>query len=172
METSAEKLDDAWLIEFEENEKLYEDFYKDDLCYVQLNFVYINRENNIEKIREETFLMSQPNYILKEELIEILKKNMDDNQIHYSLLSILKYNVTIEPSDIQHSITNKSYLTVVENIDTIFFDKTISMFQDLNDIIFLFYEKSSSPAKKVNRGHLTRKILRSFYEKKKKTRRH
>jgi hypothetical protein len=165
-----EKLDDAWLIEFENTDKLYEEFYKDDLCYVNLVFVYINRENNIEKIKEETFLMSTPNYISKEELVEILKKNMTDNNIHYSLLSMLKYNITIDPVEIQHDKRESSFLSVVKNIDTIFFEKTIHMFQDMNDLIFLFYEKSVTDFKKGNHDRLTRKIMRAF-SKRKTTRR-
>ena len=31
---------------------------------------------------------------------------------------------------------------VVKNIDAISFEKTIHMFQDLNDLILIFYEKS------------------------------
>ena len=48
-----------------------QDFYKDDLYYVNLKFIYVNRENEIEKINQESFLMSNPNYISREEIIQI-----------------------------------------------------------------------------------------------------
>ena len=44
------ELTDEWINNFEETDKLYQDFYKDDLYYIHLKFIYINRENEIDKI--------------------------------------------------------------------------------------------------------------------------
>ena len=44
------ELNDDWIKNFEENEKLYNDFYKDDLYYINLKVIYINKFNEIEKI--------------------------------------------------------------------------------------------------------------------------
>ena len=73
------ELNDEWINNFEKTDKLYQDFYKDDLYYVNLRFVYVNRENEIEKINQESFLMSTPNYISREEIIQILKGSALDN---------------------------------------------------------------------------------------------
>ena len=57
----------------------------------------------------------------------------------------------MEPDDIQKYISlnntdisnlEKNYLSIIKNIDSIPFDKTISMMHDLNDLILVFYEKS------------------------------
>ena len=37
---------------------------------------------------------------------------------------------------------DNNYLSIIKNIDEITFDKSISMLHDLNDLIFIFYEKS------------------------------
>ena len=95
---SEELLNDNWLINFEKTDKLYEDFYKDDVYYTNITFMYINKDNEIEKISEESFLLSKPNFILREEIIGILKKTLCDNQPKYTLFSILKYNITLAPS--------------------------------------------------------------------------
>ena len=42
------ELNDEWINNFEKTDKLYEDYYKDDLYYVNLKFIYLNRENEIE----------------------------------------------------------------------------------------------------------------------------
>jgi len=139
-----DKLDDDWINKFENIDKLYKDFYKEDLYYINLKFIYINSENEIERLKQETFLMNKPNVITQEEIIQLLKKNSIDNKKRYSLLSILKYNINIEPDDINNYLTNKinnNYLSIIKYIDTINFDKTINMFHDLNDLIFVFYEK-------------------------------
>ena len=48
------ELNDDWIQKFENTDKLYQDFYKDDLCYINLKFIYINKHNNIQKIKHET----------------------------------------------------------------------------------------------------------------------
>jgi len=145
MEIEYNKLDDEWIKNFDSNDRLYQDFYKDDLYYVNLRVIYINRDNEIEKLKQESFLLSNPNYISNEEIVEILKKNSIDNDKRYSLLSILRYNITLEPDEVKHYLLNgenKDYLSVIKNIEAIQFNKTINMFHDLNDLILIFYEKT------------------------------
>ena len=155
------KLNDEWINNFEKTDKLYQDFYKYDLYYVNLKFVYVNRENEIEKINQESFLMSNPNYISREEIIQILKDSTINNNKRYSLLSILKYNITLDADEIKlfllYSSEERNYLNIVKNIDAISFEKTISMFHDLNDLIFIFYEKKNE-LKKVDPNNVTKKI--------------
>jgi hypothetical protein len=160
MDLEYKRLDDGWINEFKHTDNLYKDFYKDDLYYINLRVVYINRENEIEKLKQESFLMSKPNYITQEEILEMLKKHSIDNDKRYSLLSMLKYNIILEPDYIHLYLNNKidqKYLSVIKNIDTVVFDKSIHMFHDLNDIIFIFYEKSSD-LKKPDANNMTKKI--------------
>jgi hypothetical protein len=67
MDTEYSELNDDWITNFERNDKLYQDFYKDDIYYVNLKYVYVNRDNEIDKINTETFLMGKPNLISREE---------------------------------------------------------------------------------------------------------
>lgn len=170
MDLEYNNLDDDWIITFEKSDKLYKDFYKEDLYYVNLRFFYINRENEIDKLKQESFLMNKPNSISQEEILEILKKNSLDNNKRYSLLSILKYNINIEPDEISSYLQNgenNNYLSIIKNIDSVNFDKSINMFHDLNDLIFIFYEKLLEIKKDTNNNNNTKKIfLRSNTNKK------
>lgn len=160
MDIELDKLDDDWINNFEKTDKLYQDFYKDDLYFVNLKYIYINRSNEIEKIKMESFLMSSPNYISREEILQILKKSTIDDDRRYSLLSILKYNITLDADDINQFLNSneeRNFLMAVKNIDAIPFEKTISMLQDLNDLILIFYEKSQE-LKQVNPNNTTKKI--------------
>ena len=164
-------LNDDWLDNFDNTDKLYQDFYKDDLYYVNLTMIYINRANEIERINQESFLMSKPNYISREEILEILKESSIDNEKRYSLLSILKYNITLDTEDVKSFIinshdTDSKYLTIIKNIDAIPFEKTISMFQDLNELIIIFYEKSTE-LKQIDPNKVTKRIY--FSNTKKRT---
>ena len=151
------KLDDEWIHNFEKSDQLYKDFYTDDVYYTNLHLIYINKNSEIEKIKEEKFIMKVPNLITKEEIIGILKRNSFNNTRQYFLLSLLKININLVPSDISYFLKDNNYLkfadsflTPNKNIDDIIFKKTINMFQDLNDILIVFYEKTEI---KKNQSH-------------------
>ena len=143
--------DDSWIKEFEKKEELYQDFYADDIFFTKLHFVYVDRENAIEKITEENFLMSVKNQIQRHELIQILKRvtTVDNNK--YSLLSILKCNIQITQDNVKTFLSSNDlsefydeFVTPVKNIDTIYFEKSINMFQDLTDVLFVLYKEDQS----------------------------
>lgn len=156
-----DKLDDMWIQDFDKIDKPYHDFYKENVYYVHINIFYINRENEIDKITNEIFLMKNPNVVSREEIVGIIKRNSHYNANMYSLLSILKYNFTLNPEEITYFLKTKDNndyyndqnLTVVKHIDTLVFEKTISMFQDLNTLIIIFNEKN-----KENMNNYTKKI--------------
>lgn len=141
------KFDTNWIEEFEKIDNQYEIFYNEDVTFVQLRYIYIDRLNTIQTIKEEKIIIKKQNILSREELIGILKKNCFHNNTRYTVLSILKYNLELNPIDIKHFLTSDecpNYLSIVKHIDDITLKKTITMFQDLNDIIILFYEKNSS----------------------------
>lgn len=152
MDDPLEDIDSSWLEEFENLDKEYKDFYTEDLSFIKLHCVYINKNNEIEKISEEKILLRTPGVLYKEEMIGLIKHNVYCNNIKYSLLSILKFNINIDPIYLKTFLKNKNknkiellgnnFLQSVKNIDTIKFDKCISMFHDLNDLFILFYDKS------------------------------
>jgi hypothetical protein len=152
-----EKLDDKWIKQFAESDKLYLDFYKDDVYYADIHFVYVNKKNEIVKINQESFLFNNKNYILRDELVGLIKRNSTVDSVRYSIMSILKYNITLDPIDIKRFVCGEdddtSYMIPVSNIDTIKYDKTINMFQDLNDLLIVLYEKPVA-----NPNNSTRKI--------------
>jgi len=169
-----EKLDDSWINDFEIDDKPYNDFYKDNIFSININIIYIDKDNNIEKVNEEIFLMQNPNTISREELLGIIKKNTTINNNKYSLFSILRYNITLNPEDVSIFLKtntfeyyNKFFLTSLKHIDTIVFDKSIITFQDLNTLFIIFYEKD----KIDNIANSTKKIFLNYKSKKQKTRR-
>jgi hypothetical protein len=145
MDIEHNKLNDDWINKFEETDKLYQDFYKDNLYYINLKMIYINKNNEIEKMKQEPFLMTKPNIIFRDEILRILKNNLIDENKRYTILTILKYIISLDPDDIKNFVNDKEnfhFLNITKNIDDITFEKTINMFQDLNDLIFIFYEKT------------------------------
>jgi hypothetical protein len=163
-----EKLDDTWIQDFDNVDKPYHDFYKENIYYVNINIFYVNKENEIDKITNELFFMKNHNVISREEIIDIIKRNSFHNKNIYSLLSILKYNITINPEDVSNFLNtnnneiiehyNNQFLTILQHIDTIVFEKTISMFQELNTLFIIFYEKDNN-----NNGKIANNCTKKIY---------
>ena len=165
MENNFKELDKKWLIDFENTDKLYQDYYKDDHHYTNIHYIYVNTNNEIEKIKQDFIYMLKPNFVFRDELIGLLKRNSIDNSIRYSLLSILKINITLDPNDLKGFLLNDNldqykdnFLSLNKNIDTIVFEKTITMFQDLNDILIIFYEEDKNSVNMSKPKTYTKKI--------------
>jgi len=157
--------EDGWIKAFEEKEELYQDFYPDDIFFTKLHFIYVDRENSIEKIAEENFLMSVKNKIERHELIKILKRATTMDNSKYSLLSILKCNIQISQANVKKFLSSDNlcdyyddFVVPIKHIDTIYFEKSISMFQDLTDVIFVLYkeEKTNSSQNTTKRVYISK----------------
>lgn len=159
------ELNDSWIKNYED----LNDFYTDDVYFINLNLIYINRSNEIDKIKEEKYFLQTPNAITKEDIISIVKRNsMLENKREYYLFSLVKFNIDLEPSDVQcflketENTFSESFLKENNEIDEITFKKTINMFQDLNDLVFLLREKTTieKPCNRQTRkrNHLKKEI--------------
>jgi len=181
-EDSYKPLDNEWIYEFEKIDNDYQYFYNEDLNFLIIHCVYVNIENEIDKIKKEKIDMKNNNNVFsRDTLLGLLKNNAFNCGKRYSVLSILKYNIDIHHSNIKEYINTNdspSFLSVIKNIDDIIFNQTINMFQDLNDIVIIFYEKTLEEQKnqglqrtKSNNGSLTKKVyIRSNCGIKNKTR--
>ncbi len=161
--TSDFTLDTLWIQEFEKIDKNYQQFYNEMVDDIKVCSIYVDKMNNIENIQQEILKLTHENLITKEEIIKIIKRNSYNKDKRYSLLSLLKYNIDLDASNVVHYLKHQEkqphsqpkthpYLTLVKNIDNIPLNNTINMMQDLNTIFILFYEKcvtSNNPTKKV-----------------------
>jgi hypothetical protein len=155
-------LDTSWINEFEKVDKDYASFYLEDLNYIKITILYINNLNEIENIKEEKMLMSKPNYISREEIIGILKRNSVKKDKKFTIMTMLKYNFDLEPVDVRNFLLNNgdnsTYLSVVKDVDEIALNRTISMFQDLNNLIIIFYENEKIKTEKKSENGKTKRI--------------
>jgi len=146
-----EDLDLSWIQEFEKLDNEYKMYYTEDISFIRIHTIYINSNNEIDKIREEKILLKTLGTLDKEELLSIIKHNSFSNEIKYSLLSILKFNINIEPIHLKTFLRNKNpaigapFLQSIKHIDTIKFEKSISMFHDINELIIIFHQKIYKP---------------------------
>lgn len=140
------KLNDDWITEFEHTDSLYKDFYKETLCSINLQIVYINNQNEISNVKSEPYIFTHLNILSSLDIKNIINKFELNNKIPYSLFSILKYNITLEPTEINRYLISEPVSTYLSHIDSItgttlnniIFNKSIHMFQDLNCVILIF----------------------------------
>ncbi len=141
-------IDSSWLDEYEKIAKDYDMFYAEDLSFIKIHYIYINDENEIEKIKEENVLLKTPGLLTRDNLITIIKSNSIFNFHKYSLLSILKYNINMNPIHLKNFLKTKNpkagfqFLHSINHIENIKFDKSITFFHDINELIILFHQKS------------------------------
>ena len=149
------RLNISWLLEFEKTDKNFKSFYLSDVTSIHITCIYVNKSNEIESrtsCKNISFL--HPNVLSREEMIYLLKKNSFLNGIRYKLSSILKYNIDIIPSDLlTNTINFQSFLHVIENIDSMYWKKTIKMFGDMNELLFVFRENVG-----INKHATTKKV--------------
>jgi len=149
MNDEIEDLDISWINDFEKLDNEYKIYYTEEISFIKIHFIYINNNNEIEKVKEEKILLKNNGILLKEELLSLIKNNLLLNQLKYSLLSILKFNINIEPIHLKTFLRNKNpllgntFLQPIKHIDSIKFDKTISMFHDINEVIIIFQQKNN-----------------------------
>lgn len=140
---------DNWEEDFEIEDEPYKDFYKETQDNINIYFIYINSENEIIRTKKEKFILDE-NKITKSLLIEILKKNMIVKNKKYKPISLIKYNVLLEPDEVQEYIYNFDsfdFMFIETMIDKIEWAKTITLFQNINSLHILFYEKKKTNAK-------------------------
>jgi hypothetical protein len=122
-------------------------YYTEPNTFIRIHIVYLNDNNHIEKLIKETVLLKDPGLISKDELTTIINNYSNET---YSIHSILKINVNVNPDDLtqfiqdddqQQEINDYLFIQEISNeqeIDTIYFENSISMFHDINNLFILF----------------------------------
>ena len=162
-----EELDNNWIRNYEIKELDYNDFYKDDVKYIKIYTLLINKGLILENISEENFILEDCNILKKYELIFLINKYKNSRK-KTKLLSILKYNIDLDSDSVfdylKKDTENTLFLQSIKSINDISFDPTIAMFEDLNSLFFIFVETNDV----VQKSQTKRIVLHSNQKKTKK----
>lgn len=154
---SIDNLNIDWVEEYEKSEQEYADFYEELITTIKVNFVYVDKNNTIQKIKTENINVNEDQIIKKETLLYLLKNNMENDNIKYKLLSILVYNLYVPSNELRkyleepsESEEHQKYLYSLKILEDIRIRDTITLFHDINGIYFVFYEKKEKQEVKHN----------------------
>ena len=138
-----EELDDNWIKEFENQEKVYDQFYPNKVDKIKIYSLYVNKECVLDKVKEINYNLDIPNVLKKLDLLRIIKEKKQDEGINYKLISLIKYNVDLKPNEVKKYILEQNeyrFIDYLRELKDIHFYDTVDMFEDLNSIFLVYYE--------------------------------
>jgi hypothetical protein len=137
-----ETLDTDWIKEFEESDEPYKGFYKEAVEDIMVQLIYINSRNEISFVKRLNDVNLENNVLKKDKLVELLEQNMKRGSIKYKPISLIKYNIDIEPIDISlyENGENFNFLATEGAIGDIVFNDTISLFSCINCLYIILHE--------------------------------
>ena len=128
------------------------------LDFVNLTFIYVNKSKEICKINNDLYFFQTDNTLTKSELVRLLQLHKNNNGTEYSVMSVLKYNAT-----------NDGHVFMeVSKLDDIRFVNSEQYISDLNDVYFLFAERTHD---RISAGQTRRIFMRGGLSLGKNTRR-
>jgi len=136
-------LSTTWITEFEYNDTDYEQFYKTKPECIKLIMLYVDRSNTIIHIKKQN-LNIVDNILDRNKLLPLIERNMNYNENEYRPISILQYNINLDPENVKHFLQNPetyNFLTAKNSIESLHWDDTIKLFEDMNSLYIIFYEK-------------------------------
>ena len=104
-------LDTSWIDNLKNAESVYNDFYKEPIHSITVFLLYVNKENELEHIHTDKCLLSEDGVIKRDIILSFIKQYQLLFTVHYKLLSLLKYNINLEPVDIDEFIEEDSLMS-------------------------------------------------------------
>jgi hypothetical protein len=161
-----EIIDQQYIKEFEDLEKEYNNFYNEDIKQIKIIYLYINNDNEVYSIKSENEKIEN-SCLTSERILYLIKNNQTNLLTKHKLVSLLKFNIDLEHTELKNFILNEStnnYLISLKIIDTIQFNNSIDIFNDLNSVIFIFTNKiehKNNTTKRINIRTNTSKTRRN-----------
>jgi hypothetical protein len=157
-----EILNTDWIEQLKDAENVYNDFYKEPVTSIKVFFLYVNTANELEHIYSDVCLLNAEGVISGNNIVSLIKHNQYFHSVKYKLMSLLKYNIDLEPHEVPYYISDAADdvsddLAAADKNTTRFFTTerylggdirfvdSINMFQDLNALFFIFTEPVKKP---------------------------
>jgi hypothetical protein len=139
-----EIIDVDWIKDFENEERYYTMFYPEKTRSIKVDFLYVNKNKEIEKISEKVLFLRTENKITREELIQLVKENEKIDKIKYKLVSVLIYNITLKHEELRnflHGSDNYDFMTSLKNIDDYELESSVNCLQSVNNMYIIYTEE-------------------------------
>jgi len=131
---------------------LYESIQKEHQPNINIFFVYLNEDLQIEEVVEQNHPLSkdptegtnQKVFLLKDTVFELIEKNKTLQSKKYRLHEMLQYHIDLEGSDMQLFLSQQKDgqipLKKIAYVQDIEIPPSIPYFHNMNTVFFLFKE--------------------------------
>ena len=138
-------------------EQVYNDFYKEPVSSIAIYLLYVSKANELQHVQTSRCLLAENGLLKREIIISFIKRYQHKCAIKYKLLSLLRYNIDLEPTEINDFLeedivfNDNRFITSEKYLNDVIYKETINMFQDLNALYFIFYEEPQNSAHQLTR---------------------
>jgi hypothetical protein len=129
--------DESWINEFYE----YNDFYKEPLTTISLQFIYVNLHKEIQHITQTSIKLDKENILLSKTLNNIILERKHVHSTDFRLYKLLCHNITTEPDNVIENKVEPTELREITEIGDIAFKDSINYFHSLNTLYFVYVEE-------------------------------
>ena len=143
-----------WIVDLDDNIEEYKIFKKKQTTTLKSLIMYVNYDNEIVNIIKDKRIIKKPNFVSKEELVELLMEKKMYNKTNYNSYKITKFNINIELNKLEefidenteekHAQTSKQFINNYDNLTEIEFENTI--FNNLNYLFIILKERKPENA--------------------------
>lgn len=156
-------LDTTIIDEFEKDDELYNDFYKDKIEQINLYILYVDNNNDLFHIKKDTTTLNNGK-LEKDDLKNLIRQYIKYQNKKYRLISLLKWNITIEPEEISDYLRNEKkfdFIKSIRNINSVEFEDSINLFHNLNSLYLVFHERWKLLENKTKKVYLNKKLTKN-----------
>jgi hypothetical protein len=156
-------LDTTIIDEFEKDDELYNDFYKDKIEQINLYILYVDNNNDLFHIKKDTATLNNGK-LEKDDLKNLIMQYIKYQNKKYRLISLLKWNITIEPEEISDYLRNEKkfdFIKSIRNINSVEFEDSINLFHNLNSLYLVFHERWKLLENKTKKVYLNKKLSKN-----------
>jgi hypothetical protein len=156
-------LDTTIIDEFEKDDELYNDFYKDKIEQINLYILYVDNNNDLFHIKKDTATLNNGK-LEKDDLKNLIRQYIKYQNKKYRLISLLKWNITIEPEEISDYLRNDKkfdFIKSIRNINSVEFEDSINLFHNLNSLYLVFHERWKLLENKTKKVYLNKKLTKN-----------
>jgi hypothetical protein len=156
-------LDTTIIDEFEKDDELYNDFYKDKIEQINLYILYVDNNNDLFHIKKDTATLNNGK-LEKDDLKNLIRQYIKYQNKKYRLISLLKWNITIEPEEMSDYLRNEKkfdFIKSIRNINSVEFEDSINLFHNLNSLYLVFHERWKLLENKTKKVYLNKKLTKN-----------
>lgn len=152
-------LDSSWIDKEEKMASSDTNYIREPIDDIQLFFIYINSDFEIEHVSKESESIYDNGCISKERLLQIIQTKRHYNNKKYRLDDLMSFQIDLEPENIQSfseldslDDISSSFFKSVPIFDEVVCIPSIFIFHDIASLFFFFNELDTSVKKSILRS--------------------